>query len=503
MVIFLMFVFSGLGLSMIFLSQTYLKMNGFRKFSSFLDYASENGAKRGFADLAAWLSERGRLAPVPGAAIDAFRASPASGFGPLLEQALGPAFPRLLSESSGAMSWECLSTCKPLRFEDRGDYVRIEAALRIDSTGALLPLKPRRLSRLEGTLGIVAGRFPLAAFPLLIDREPDAGADPDFARANGVSFAAPTGNVLRPAAVVTGGGQIPQDASAQISKALQVRVLSPADLTRALLRQALGLEPAEAEIPDGVYLIKTDEGLGGVYVQGDLDELVLAIDGSRQVIVFRSAGGEWRLAFDPAASHTDFATPAGVTSYDRVPLGMIVVNGGLASVGGGVVAADGSVAMVKDEEIPCVLSGVSLSVIASGRVVLSSHLILQDVAWRAGIPVVKESQSQVVIFSSGRDLQTGEAANGGVTVAADAPAALKIHASLTAGGGGFEIAGTGKTVEVMGGLQAADYRGNGNALRIAPEARMAGGFLPADSPLTAAPQLSVISLRILAWREYE
>lgn len=503
MVIFLMFVFSGLGLSMIFLSQTYLKMNGFRKFSTFLDYASENGAKRGFADLEAWLSERGRLASVSAGAIDSFRASPASGFGPLLEEALGPAFPRLLSESAGAMSWECLSTCLPLRFEDRGDYVRIEAAVTLESTGAIAPLRPRRRSRLEGTLNIVAGRLPLAAIPLLIDKGPAAGDDPDFLRSNGISFAVPPGNMLRPAGIMTGGGQIPDDASPQVSKALKVRVLSPAELSNALLRQALGLDPSEAEVPDGVYLIKTDEGLGGVFVQGDLDELVLAIDGSRQVVVFRSAAGEWRLSFDPAASSTEFATPEGTTSYDRVPLGMIIVNGDIASVGGGAVGPDGSVAMVRDEEIPCVLSGVSLSIVASGRVVLSSHLILEDVEWREGLPIVKGSESQVVIFSSGRDLQTGEAVAGGVTVAADAPAALKIHASLTAGGRGFEIAGTGKSVEVMGGLQAADYQGNGNSLRIAPDARAAAGFSPADSPLTAAPRLSVTTLKILAWREYE
>ncbi len=503
MVIFLMFVFSGLGLSMIFLSQTYLKMNGFRRFSSFLDYASENGAKRGFADLMAWLSERARLAPVSAAAVDSFRASPDSRFGPLIEEAVGPAFPRFLSESSGAASWECLSTCAPVRSEDRGDYVRIEAALRLESTGAIAPMRPRRLSRLDGTLGIVAGRFPLAAFPLLLDKEPAAGGDPDFLKANGISFAAPPGNMIRPAAVVTGGGQIPQNASAQVSKALKVSVLSPADLTNALLRQALGLDPSEAEIPDGVYLIKTDEGLGGVFVQGDLDELVLAIDGPRQVIVFRSAAGEWKLAFDPAAGRTEFVTPEGTAAYDRVPLGMIVVNGGLASVGGGAVAADGTVAMARDEEIPCILSGVALTIVASERVVLSSHLILQDVEWREGLPAVKESQSQVVIFSSGRDLQTGEAVDGGVTVAADAPAALKVQASVTAGGGGFEIAGAGKTVEIMGGLQASDYRGNGNALRIAPDPRAAAGVLPPDSPLTATPRLSVISLRILAWREYE
>ena len=50
-VIFLLFVFSALGLSMIFMSGLHLRINGWRKFSVFLDYASENGLKRGLSDL--------------------------------------------------------------------------------------------------------------------------------------------------------------------------------------------------------------------------------------------------------------------------------------------------------------------------------------------------------------------------------------------------------------------------------------------------------------------
>ena len=52
-VLLLFCVFSGLGLAMLHASGLHLKINAFRKFSTLLDYASENGLKRGLQDLAA------------------------------------------------------------------------------------------------------------------------------------------------------------------------------------------------------------------------------------------------------------------------------------------------------------------------------------------------------------------------------------------------------------------------------------------------------------------
>jgi len=503
MVIFMVFVFSGIGLGMLLLSQSYLRMNGYRKFSVFMDYASENGIKRGLRDLAGWLESSAVAAPVSAGRLEEFREDPAAVFPRLLEEALGPGFPRRLSESADGMSWESLATCGLQSVEDRGDYARILAGVSIESSGAWSSLPPKRKSVLEGTLGLLAGYLPLPSIPLLINKEMTEAEKAGFLAANGISLLSGNGNILAPSLAATGSKAIPKDAARLAGKALDVRLFTPQDLTPVRLREALGLEASADPVPDGVYLIKTDLGLGGVFVQGDADEVVLAIDGDAQAVVFRMAAGEWLLEFSPARSHTDFLTPEAAYSYDFSPLGIIIFNGKVGSLGGGVVAADGTISMAGDEETPSILGGVSLTIVSSDRITLSSHLIMEGARWQEGIPYVKESQSQLVIFSTGRDFVSQEETEGGIAVGEGAPDDLKIQASVTSGGGDFEIQGSGKTVEILGALHAAGYKGNGNSLRLAADERLAGGGGSGDVPLTTEPKLTVYSLKILTWKEHE
>ena len=504
-VIFLLFVFSGLGLSMILFSQAYLRMNGHRKFSTLMDYASENGIKRALRDIGEWLESSGSVVPIPAGRLEDFRQDPPAVFAALLEETLSGGFPRLLKESENGMSWECFSTCGFRGIEDRGEYCRVLARLRIESSGGWARLPPKRVSSLEGELGILAGHLPLPSIPLLINKEMTEAEKGGFMKANGISFLRGTLNALSPPFVATGREMIPKDASPLAAKALGIGVFAPQDLTPAKLRAALGLEPSEDPVPDGVYLIKNDLGLGGIFVQGDTDEIVLAIDGDAQVIVFRMDDAEWSLRYSPARSRTDFLTPGGVFSYDLVPLGIIIVNGKIDSLGGGVVETDGAAVMVKDREIPSILAGVGLTIVSSDRVTLSSHLIIQGVRWQDGIPYLKESQSQLVIFSTGQDLLTQAETDGGIAVAEGSPGELKVHASLTSAKRDFEIGGSGKTVEVLGALHSANFKGNGNMLRIAPDERFADGGTGGGDyfPLTAEPRLSVYSLKVLGWKEYE
>jgi hypothetical protein len=502
-VLFLLFVFSGLGLSMIYLSQVHIKMNAYRKFSLFLDYASENGLKRGLEDLGDWLQSAGPFAAVSDGRVEDFRENPETVFPLLLEDALGAGFPRLLKESCDGLSWESLTTCGLQSAEDRGTYFRIVAGLNVESSGAWNRLRPKRISCLEGSLGILAGNLPLPAIPLLINQKMTESERSRFMKDSGISLVSGNGNLLTPQVAVTGEAVIPKDASPLAAKALDIRIFAPQDLSPARLRAALGLEPSEDPVPDGVYLIKTDLGLGGIFVQGDADEMVLAIDGDSQVIVFRLEAGEWSLRYSPARSRTEFRTPDAVYSYEYVPLGIIIVNGQILSLGGGIAGEDGTVVMVKDREVPSILSGVSLTIVSSGRITLSSHLILQGVRWQDGVPYIKESQSQVVIFSTGQDFLSQAELEGGIAVDEGAPDGLKLHASLTAGNGDFEIGGSGKTVEILGALHAAGYKGNGNSLRLAPDERLTAGELSENAPVTVSPRFCVYSLKVLAWREHE
>lgn len=501
-VILLMLVFAGLGLAMLQASGVHMKINAFRRSALLLDCASENGLKRGLHDLSGWLESRGHLAAAPEAGVEAVRADPAAGFPALLEAALGSPFPRTLEESFDGLLWESRADCAFARLEDRGPYLRIEAALTVESRGGLLTAGTRRLSRLEGALGLLAGRLPLAAVPLYIKGGAPDGDAAGFLGENGIRLVRRPGALAGTGMAAATDGVLPDDPGPLAAEALRVGVFRPGDLSPAALRAALGLEPSTERVPDGVYLIANDLGLGGVFVMGDIDEMVLAVDGDTQVVVFRARGAEWRLDFSPARSRTSFRTPGGERAYDLVPLPLVIVDGAVLSLGGGAVLPDGSVALAYDGETPAVLDGVDLTIVSSAAVTISSHLVLEGVRWRDGVPYAKDTRAQLVIYSSGRDVATGEAVEGGIVVAAGAPSGLRVQATMTAASGGFRVEGSGKTVEVMGALHADGYSGAGNALLLAADDRAAAGELPGRSPLTASSQLAFYAFRVLAWREY-
>jgi hypothetical protein len=501
-VVVLMVVFAGLGLAMLHASGVHVKINGFRRDSVLLDCASENGLKRGLRDLAAWLETECVLAPVTDAAVEAVRSDPRRGFLPLVEEALGAAFPRLVEESFDGLAWESRTECGFGGLADMGGYLRIEAPIRIEASGRVLHLRALRLSTLEGSLSLLAGRLPLAAIPFYIKGALGEVEKAAFADANGIRLGAKPGRPLGPAIASLPGGVLPDEAGALAAKALAIGIFEPGRLSPAELRQALGLEVSTDPVPDGVYLIENDLGLGGVFVQGPLDELVLAVRGDSQVVVFRARGDEWRLEWSPARSRTGFLTPAGARAYDLVPLPLLFVNGAIASLGGGAVRPDGDVEMSLDDRTPAVLDGVDLTIVSADRVTISSHLVLEGVRWRDGIPYSKDTEAQLVIYSAGRDVITGETTAGGITVAGGAPADLKLQASLTAGAGGVRIEGAAKSVELLGALQADAYDGGGNRVTIYRDDRSEAGVFPRNAPLTPVPLLAVQALKVLSWREY-
>ena len=255
-------------------------------------------------------------------------------------------------------------------------------------------------------------------------------------------------------------------------------------------------------VPDGVYLIENDLGLGGIFVQGSLDEMILAVRGDAQIVVFRAGEAEWRLEWSPAGSRTEFAAPQGSRYYDLVPLPLLFVNGALAALGGGTIGPDGRVDMCFDGRTPAVLNGVDLTIVSADRVTIATHLILEGVRWQDGIPYSKGSEAQLAILAAGRDAVTGERTEGGISVSDGAPANLKLQASLTAAAGGFGIEGPARSVELLGALHADAYAGNGSRLTLYRDDRAAAGGFPRIAPLTAEPQLAVYALKVLAWREY-
>ncbi|HDT14227.1 MAG TPA: hypothetical protein ENO03_07720 [Candidatus Aminicenantes bacterium] len=502
-VILLMVVFTGLALAMLHASGIHLKINGYRRFSALLDCASENGLKRGLADLASRLDTAGLLAAVADDAVEAMRDDPLAAFPLLLADALGAAaFPRSLEESSDGMTWQSRAECVFDSLEDRGGYLQIAAAFGIEAWGGLDRVRHRRRSALEGSLGLLAGRLPLAAIPFYIEGELTEAEMAAFAEENGISFPAKAGGLLGSGLAASSGGVLPDDPGEAAAAALNIGVFRPGDLSPARLRQALGLETSTDPVPEGVYLIRNDLGLGGTFVQGDLEELVLAVRGDAQIAVFRAGGAEWRLEWSPARSWTEFVRPEGSETFELVPLPIIFVNGAVAALGGGAVGLDGRVEMAFEGTTPAVLDGVDLAIVSADRVTIASHLVLEGVRWQDGIPYSRDSKAQLIIHASGQDVVTGEATAGGIAVGAGAPETLKLQASLTAAAGGFRIEGSGKAIEVLGALHADAYEGNGSRMSVVRDDRAADGNFSRYAPRTPGSHVAFCALAVLNWKEY-
>jgi len=500
--VFLFLTFSTLALGMIFLCQVYLKVGGFRKNATLLEYSSENGIKDGLR----YLLEATARAALPAAISDGryflLRDSTRISGITFIEDVLQVRFPIQIRGEAGQIAWTSLTDCRLNRLIEAETCFSARFDWRIESKGSLKNFIPQKTSSLDGRAELLAGYVPLPFLPFLISGKRIAETGEEFAAENRITVR-PSGSSLLPSApVLSQENLIPQDALPLLEKALHIKIFSPRDLTPVKLRSVLGLEASTDPVPDGVYLIRTDFGLGGVFVQGDIEELGLAIEGSSQVISFRMEAGLWNLKFSPAESRTIFQSPSGEETFDFLPLGIIMVTGKILSLGGGVADAHEGVRLIKDQEIPSLLRGVNLTLVAADRITIASHLIREGVKWQAGIPYIKEEQAQLIIYSTGRDLLQGNPVEGGIVVAENAPQKIKIQASIAAQGTGFRILGEERDVHLLGGLQTVDYESGGNELHFTPlPPGTSYDTLSLAAPLSAHPVLSLSLFKALDWKE--
>jgi hypothetical protein len=501
--IFLFLGFSCLALGLAYVSQVYLQVAGYAKNSSRLDFCSENGIKEAFSELATAVGSAPSPAVITPPRYLELRDDARTLGNRLLEEAMGLLFPLQVQSRQGEMVWQSRTDCRLVELVEREGFCLAVYSLPIQAEGRLRNLALRRPTSLEVSVDVLAGHIPLSAFPFLLNNGLSPEERRDFLEENGITLLPSSREILPPQVSFAGEQLIPQSAAPFLEKALDIEIFRPQDMTAAQLRSVLGLEESQEPVPEGVYLIQTDLGLAGVYVQGDVQEMVTAIEGSFQVISFRLENGTWVLKYSPSESQTSFRSPGGEEIFNYVPLGLIIFSGQVLSLGGGIVEPGGEVRLVTDREIPSILPGVSLTLVASGKITITSHLVQQGLSWQEGIPYVKSQQSQLVIFSTGRDLWTEAAVEGGVIIAAGAPQNLKVQATLTAGGEGFAVEGENKSIRIMGSIQAAAYSSSNSQLSLtpwAPKFDLDNPSLPA--PQTAQPVLFIARFGASAWREY-
>lgn len=499
---FLFLAFGGLALGLIFISQVYLKIGGYEKHSGLLGYGSENGIKEGFHHLVSAAANAPSPAVITDERYAELKADALSSGSLLAEEATGLRFPVQLQAREERMLWLSRTDCQNQNVVAHEGFILGRFTLPIQAEGRLTNLPHSRPSSLDIKVEILAGHAPLSTIPFLLDKDLPPEERSDFNEENDIVFHPPPGQILPPQVNFSDASLIPQDATPLLEKALDIEIFRPQDISAAQLRSVLGLEESQEPVPEGVYLIRNDMGLGGVYVQGDVEEIVAAIEGSYQVLSFRMESGAWILKYSPSESRTVFLSQEGEEVFDLVPLGIIIVDGEVLSFGGGYIDG-GEVRLLQDQEVPSLLAGINLTLVASGEITVTSHILQQGISWQDGIPYVKRDQTQLVIFSTGRDLWSEDIREGGIIISQNVPQGLKVQASLTAGGGGLRLEGENAAFQLLGTIQATDYTSAGRRLNLTPWLpRVADDRRPIDGPRTAQPVLFIFRFSAAAWKEY-
>jgi hypothetical protein len=499
--VFLFFTITSLGLGLITLARIYQKL-GFHKVHGLkMGFAAENGAKQAFAALTAAIAGRSSPVEVTDWRLVELKEATAAGDIILAEELLGLEIPFEVAEAEGPQAWRSRFDLAPGFFEDRDEYFFAAFRGAVLSEGRLEADTRKKSATLEIELKILAGRIPLAYFPILLAGPEGRSVLDELIRRKQVEVLPGERRFVIPGPASTDEPLISADATAFLEKALQIKILSPDRLSRAELRRALGLEMVNEPVPDGVYLIANDAGLGGVFVQGDVAEMSLAAEAGWQFAQFKLEEGTWLLKFNPSLFKTVFQEPTGLRLFDRTPLPIIMVNGKILSLGGGTAGPDNSLTRTSDASVPCLLAGVSLTIVCADEITLTSHLVQEGVRWIDGIPYLKDSQSQLVIYATGRDFADGAELSGTIKVGAEAPRDLQIHASLAARKN-FEAGKGAGDVLLAGGLQTSGLSLGTSKLRIVPDDRILSGAFPAEAvPRAAVPLLWILSLEPLEWRD--
>ncbi len=504
MTVALFLVFSSIGLSLVFLTQVSLRSSLIKRNSVVLDVLAENGLKQEYLFLGELLAGRTFPLQLQDDRLAALKEDAGKNGTKLVDEALGGVPPPDFQGGWEGRSWEGSLRFAMDRLQDFETYVRAEFRTTVRSRGKLAASPAAHSGSWEASLVIAAGMVPLADFPVLLSKPgpPEKpGEIPDLA---GLTFLARSGMEHLNRALVSEGPLLPKEAGPALEKALQVKLFSPQDLTPRRLRQALGLEDSEEAVPDGVYLVRGDLGLGGIYVQGDLEELIFAVEEGAQAVCFRNAGAEWILRFHPAQGWTEFSGPGSSETFEDLIEPVIVVDGAVKSLGGGRPDETGRLRLYPEEETASILRGVRLTLVSSGRITLSSHLIQEGAVWQQGFPYIKESESQLFIFSTGTGLTSGAATEGGIAVGPQAPAELMVQAELVAGGEGFQMEGGTKAVHLLGSLQAADIDLGSSRLVVSHDpGLLKENDLARRLLSTSSPVLLVVSFKLLVWRDHE
>jgi Tfp pilus assembly protein PilX len=106
--------------------------------------------------------------------------------------------------------------------------------------------------------------------------------------------------------------------------------------SNATINTQLGTGAGSSPPPNGIYVVKSGGAVtGGIYVQGNLDQYLMSIDGfGRQVYTLRQGVNTTTVTLVPGSNQTIVTDGSGTNTYSGLPRGISYVNGSISDLRG-------------------------------------------------------------------------------------------------------------------------------------------------------------------------
>lgn len=460
----LMAMFVTLGLGFLLEARMFFEIQSSRKMHRLNSYACENGIKKS-AGMVVSRADEFQGGQISEELFQNLKTSLLSGGEKklvLLDSFLQDIY---LSETDdfSRFIWETSPSASLKELHDYESYLKSTYELIINAAGQVEGFRWKKGEQVVLEISFFLGKLPLDRLPLSVT---ESGLRKEDERKIKITRLLPS-NLKNEKAIRTTESLIPDDALPVLSKGL--KLFRPDGLPNWLLRQALGLSPGNEKVPDGVYLARDDLGPGGIYVQGNLDELLLGLDGDFQLVQLRQENRRWLLRFSPRNYGMEFWKPDGKEVFAQSPVPVVMVNGRIEALAAGQNDGSGWLKLDTSSSGACLRSGLKLTLVCSGKINITSSLISEGIDWKEGIPYFREKQSQLIIWSTARDFQTQEKTDGGINMTGANGSVLKVVASLLAGGEGLNIGNQITQADIVGSISASSIKtGQANINLIVP-----------------------------------
>lgn len=327
---------------------------------------------------------------------------------------------------------DCLSqnhfSLQALRSEEDFFLIRILNRIEVRKKGS------RLLAAGQAGVDLLKGNIPAGEFGLVVNKAIDE--DPAaYLAAQGVEYPGVQLPLIGKLAVDFASGRL----------LAETLCLSDPVPDWRQIREKFNLEPSDAPIPPGIYLVQDQGEVAAVFIEGDLDRLAFAAGGGWQTVSFQQDGRRSELSYQPGLESLVWSGPEAVGG--RTFAEKIIVHG--------------NVWAIEQEGAAAFLDASRIQLLASGRLIVRSRLEGENLALKS------EKLPNLLLMTSGRDFFSGAEVNGDIVL--EMTGENMVQAQLLAAGTLVNGAGS---VRISGGVYAGDIQNSG---RLQIDA-FAGGF---------------------------